>query len=212
MFSLRFCIRQIIILLILLVISGCAASNSYSRIRYSPNFIKVKIDQIAIMPFSNKYLKEEEKEEIDDILNKSISSLGIFKYSVTPSNATDSVLKENNLIIRSENFWEDFLKNGLVDKDFLGDVNSTLNSKYLLKGEILRRHTQDNVYRKIIGYTEVDVKFVLFSTVSKDVVWEVNITGKKNSPNTIFYPLPSTMDAVEIALDRFIHEFPLYVL
>ncbi len=212
MLNVEFCLRQFVLFLFVILLSGCAASNSYLRIRYSPTYLKIKIDQIAILPFSQKYLSTEEKEEIDEILSKSITSMGEFKFSVTSCRQTDSLLNKINMTRKSEDFWDDFVKNGIINKEFLSDIKDTLNIKYLLKGEILKKHTQDNVYKKIIGYTEVDVKFVLFSTTSQNLVWEVNIAGKKHSPNTIFYPLPSTMEALEIALDRFMHEFPLFVL
>ncbi|OGU55190.1 MAG: hypothetical protein A2V66_00540 [Ignavibacteria bacterium RBG_13_36_8] len=189
--------------IIFLLIYSCAPSELTINYLVDPKISNEKISTIALMPLIDNYLTDEERMDIDERFFDLLEN----NYRVLDTEQSIELLKQNDLLEDWKIFWNNYLTNQHIDKNLLLTIGKRIKIDAIVQGNVLDISKQLPVHRKIIGETSAKLKYSIFSTTSGKLLWEANSFSKQINAHTD-QATPMAMEALDIALDEIMDNFP----
>ena len=185
---------------------NCSITNQTIEINKSAEIDSLQYFYIALMPINEAYLSNDEIEDINDDLNSHFGNFfGYIKFLNIEQ--FELFLKSNNLWDKTLVMWNDYVETGVINKEVLLDIRKETKINTILFGQVLSVQKTFGKHRAQIGESTAEVKFTIFSTITGNVIWEAVCSGTQGNAHSD-QPVPSTIEAVEVALDEIMHNLP----
>lgn len=167
---------------VVLFLIGC--SSTKVKTYNDPNLESTKLNSIALLPLRNSFVQQNASLSIGEILevNKMFQQEFILKnpgIKVLNSVESTEMLNEKSLVEDYDKLLSIYSNTGIPNTDILKDIGKSLGIDAIAQGFLVKVHQVDGQYGVVNAETTIVVKYVMFSTRTGNILWEVVANGSK---------------------------------
>ena len=198
---------SVAILLLTLLVAGCATSRATINTFVDPAFSKGSIERLAVFPIRNARFAPSEAQQ----LNRRISTVIHAKnpaIELISSVEVINSLNERELADDWATFLDNYVASGVPDANALREIGTAVGVDAIMQGEIVNVFQQDGSYGGSKGQTRVTVRYTLLDCRDGRLLWEASSDGVKTTATTLDHA-PPIIEAVQLAMDKILDNVPL---
>ena len=206
-------IRQVVYLSLIGILSyGCVSTSGTTKTYISPSLASTKITSVAIFPLRNAFTQTNVSLGTGDMIDiNQMFQSEFFKRNANTKliNSVESteLLNKGSLVDIYSDLITVYTVTGIPNTETLKLIGEQLEADVIIQGFVVRVVQRDGVFGGNRGETSVTVRYVMFSTITGEVLWEATSDGYKGTALTTEKAPPVT-DVIEILREKIISALP----
>jgi hypothetical protein len=195
-----------------LILSGCVARKASIKSYFNPSLNASKITSVAVFPMRNSFVQKDaglgtgDVIEINAMIQKAFVTKNPQTIMVDAVSSTD-LINKGSLVNSYDTLLRVYENTGLPNTMILNKIGEKLKIDAIIQGFVKDVFQQDGVYGRNGGETKITMKYVMFSTKTGDVLWEVTCQGYKRTATT-FGKAPAVFEVIEIIQKKILTAIP----
>ncbi|MDP2883906.1 MAG: hypothetical protein Q8P51_02655 [Ignavibacteria bacterium] len=200
-----------------LLFYGCSGAAATIQTYVNPSLNSSKITSVSVFPLNNAFLQQSDSLGTGDMIeiNRMFQMEFARKNSKTkildPVSSTE-LLKKGDLVNPYDALLRDYYTNtNIPNAQTLKSIGQNLGVDAIIQGFVVGVFQRDGVFGSYQipasrGETKVTIKYVMFSTMSGDVLWEATCQGYDSV--TPFQKAPPISKMIEMIKDKLVSALP----
>jgi hypothetical protein len=180
----KFHIMRNNLFLIISIAIMCGCSSSKIKTYSDPNLSISNINSIAILPLRNSFTATNTSLSTSDIieLNKMFQQEFMQKnptLKILNSVESSDILNEMDLVEEYDKLLQVYGSTGIPNTKILQNIGEKLKIDAITQGFLTKVVQNDGSYGRVNAETTIKAKYVMFSTKTGAVLWEIIVDGSK---------------------------------
>lgn len=200
-----------------LLFYGCSGSEATILTYINPSLHSPKITSVVVFPLRNAVTQQNASLATGDMIeiNKMFQVEFANKNSNTkmlnPTSSTE-LLNKYNLVNSYDTLLTGYSNANIPNTQILIRIGQNINVDAIIQGFVIKVFQRDGVFAVSYqnpgnrGETKLILKYVMFSTISGEVLWEATCEGHKDVSS--LKKAPSISDMIELMRDKIISALP----
>ena len=190
------------ILLMLFLFTGCVANKATVKTYVNPGLNSAKINSVAIFALRNAFLQRNTELGTGEMIDiNRMFQMEFIKRNpstkIVDAVSSTELLNQNNLVNSYDTLLRVYENTGIPNTQILKKIGKNLSTDAVIQGFVKEVFQRDGVYGGNRGETKIVVKYVMFSNLTGDVLWEASYEGYKGTGSTLS-KAPPISEVIEI--------------
>ena len=184
---------------------GCSIKRATVKSYISPTLNSVRINTTAILPLRNAFAQKDQSLLTGDLVQINSMIQREFhnrnpKVILIDAITAKELLNKDSLVNSYDKLLNVYDNTGIPNTQILNQIGKHINADAIMQGfvqEVLQHDKERVGFQTIPSKTKIVVKYVMFSTITGDVLWEVNCEGSKQTNKRYAPPVFEVIDLIQ---------------
>lgn len=176
------------VLLLVILNIGCASNKARVKAYQNPTLNSIKINSVGILPLRNSFtqrssLNTGEMIEINRLFQSEFIKLNSNTKVIDAATYLE-LLNKSNLVNKYDDLLRIYDNTGIPNTISLKEIGQETGVDAIIQGFVFNLLQNDGSYGRNRGETSLDIKYVMFSTTTGEVLWDAIYSGYKGTALT----------------------------